>query len=658
MSLFHADFGLARSRFWGALLSGTALVLATLPATAQLPPQPESSVPFLLRPKEAQLAAADDASPEIASLKQSAPDQSLATIRKAQAETRRHLPKMLAATVGIHLEDSSGSGVIVSEDGYILTAAHVIAVPGDIFDVELSDGRKVKAKSLGMDHDWDAGLAKIMKEEEKWPFVEMAKSKPKPGDWCLATGHPGGIFADRKPPLRLGRVLVVGDDTDPLEGIQTDATVYPGDSGGPLFNLSGEVVAIHSNIGYDVLENQHVPVGVFRERWEEFKSSKEFGKPIDVSGEGEFSALDLVPESILMFYDTIASWFIAPPDWYGLAKDSAETLESIRPLTEPLARSIVDVLADERPVAMGVVVGRKGLILTKASALQGELLCVIDDEPFEATMVAKDNKHDLALIKLKDGPRLKPVTWAEASPQPGDWLVTPDVDSSPLSLGIMSNAVCKVEGAKPPHGAMKVEVANADGGGVQIKRVVFGGPAAIAGMRVNDRVIEFAGQAVSDIEALFQHVEKTKPGQEVGVKVKRADQELQLKLKLTLYAEQEEEYSGTLSERRGGFPCVFAHDTAIIPEACGSPLLNLEGQVVGLNIARAGRVTSYAIPAEELRKVVPALVKKANRNERRMLAKAMETQPTKDKGDGKPTPASQLPANDKPATATPTPMSP
>jgi serine protease Do len=681
MSQFHAATGLVRSRYGTSFLALIAALLLQASASAQLlPPATPSPAlpaaddqsakefslgtqPLLLRPNP---SPSDTNSPEIPAPERTLPNQTLAALKQAQADTHKHLPQMLAATVGIHLEDSSGSGVIISEDGYILTAAHVIAVPGDIFDIELSDGRKVKAKSLGMDHEWDAGLAKIMKEE-KWPHVKMAKSPPKPGDWCLATGHPGGIFSDRKPPLRLGRVLVVGENDDPLAGIQTDATVYPGDSGGPLFNLQGEVIAVHSNIGLDVIENRHVPVDIYRQKWDDFCASKEFGEPVDLSGEEEFSAISLVPESILLFYETVASWFVAPPDWYGLAKDSAETLENVRPLTEPLARTIVDVLADEQPVAMGIAVHRKGLILTKASVLKGELLCVIDEEPFEATVVARDEKHDLAILKLVDGPRLKPATWAEKAPQPGDWLITPDVDSSPLSVGIMSNAICKVAGAKAPHGAMKVEVADAAEGGVQIKRVVYGGPAAIAGMRVNDRVVAFDGNEISDAEALFQQIEKTKPGQEVGLKVKRAEQELQLKLKLTLFVDQDEEFSGTLSERRAGFPCVFAHDTALIPEACGSPLVNLEGQIVGLNIARAGRVTTYAIPAEELRKTVPALVKKANRTEKRMLAQAArpngadaarpQASAPKSKTD-KPMPASQQPASDKPAVTAPAPMAP
>jgi len=145
-------------------------------------------------------------------------------------------------------------------------------------------------------------------------------------------------------------------------------------------------------------------------------------------------------------------------------------------------------------------------------------------------------------------------------------------------------------------------------------------------------------------------MQKTKPGQEVGLKVKRGETELQIKLKLVLFVDEDEEYSGDLSERRGGFPAVFAHDTAIIPEACGSPLLDLDGKVVGLNIARAGRVTTYAIPADVLQKVVPKLMQQAKKSERKAAKKAAAE---------KPMPASQLPKVDnKPAVPAPAPQAP
>jgi S1-C subfamily serine protease len=158
-------------------------------------------------------------------------------------------------------------------------------------------------------------------------------------------------------------------------------------------------------------------------------------------------------------------------------------------------------------------------------------------------------------------------------------------------------------------------------------------------------------------------MEKTKPGQEVSLKVKRGDAELQLRLQLVLFVDEDEEFSGDLSERRSGFPAVFAHDTAIIPAACGSPLLDLEGKVVGLNIARAGRVTTYAIPADELNKIVPRLLQEAKKEQRKLAkreaAKSAGVIGSKATEASKPTPASQSSKSDtKPVAPAPAPQAP
>ena len=123
----------------------------------------------------------------------------------------------------------------------------------------------------------------------------------------------------------------------PAPVVSTHATVYPGDSGGPLFNLQGEVIAIHSNIGVDVIENRHVPVEIYQKKWDDFVQGKEFGEPADLSSDDDLLtlALDFIPQSFFDFYDTITGWFTEDPKWYAHAKDSAETLSAVDSLTEP-----------------------------------------------------------------------------------------------------------------------------------------------------------------------------------------------------------------------------------------------------------------------------------------------------------------------------------
>jgi serine protease Do len=101
----------------------------------------------------------------------------------------------------------------------------------------------------------------------------MGKSTDlKPGQWCLATGHPGGYKPGRTPVVRLGRVLDVTD-----KFIQTDCTLVGGDSGGPLFDLHGRVIGIHSRIGMPLSANLHVPVDTYRNTWDRLVKAEVWG---------------------------------------------------------------------------------------------------------------------------------------------------------------------------------------------------------------------------------------------------------------------------------------------------------------------------------------------------------------------------------------------
>lgn len=218
------------------------------------------------------------------------------TIRNLEQKTLSLAPPLVQATVGLSIMRGmgAGSGVIVSEDGLILTAGHVVPPPGEEMIVQFSDGKKVKAKALGADKGIDTGLAQIT-EKGKYPFVKMGKSSNlKKGDWVLAIGNPGGYRPDRKPPIRLGRVLSLPNRDANALWIVTDATVAPGDSGGPLFNMDGEVVGIHSNISPEVTQNRHVAVDDFTKRWDSMMASKSVGKMFS-SGTGSRPQLGVQP---------------------------------------------------------------------------------------------------------------------------------------------------------------------------------------------------------------------------------------------------------------------------------------------------------------------------------------------------------------------------
>lgn len=167
-------------------------------------------------------------------------------------------------TVAVRLSSSQGSGVIVSKDGYVLTAAHVIQERGTTCTVITHDGQRHQATSVGLINGTDVGLIKINKGND-WPFAKISQdAEISVGDWCLAVGHPNGYISDRRPVVRLGRVTDLNS-----RNIQTDCILVGGDSGGPLFDMHGRVIGIHSRIGRKSDVNYHIPIDQFVTSWEE-----------------------------------------------------------------------------------------------------------------------------------------------------------------------------------------------------------------------------------------------------------------------------------------------------------------------------------------------------------------------------------------------------
>ena len=188
---------------------------------------------------------------------------SLADLKLLQDHIQQIAQKAIAQTVAIQVGRANGSGVIVSEDGYILTAAHVAGEPNREAIVVLSNGDQVRGVTLGLNEVLDAGMIKIT-QPGKWRYAELGNSlKVRAGQWCVATGHPGGYDPNRPPVLRVGRVIKVRESA-----IITDCPLVGGDSGGPLFDIDGRVIAVHSRIGKNLAVNVHVPVERYRKYWD------------------------------------------------------------------------------------------------------------------------------------------------------------------------------------------------------------------------------------------------------------------------------------------------------------------------------------------------------------------------------------------------------
>ncbi|HEX5105101.1 MAG TPA: trypsin-like peptidase domain-containing protein, partial [Pirellulaceae bacterium] len=195
-------------------------------------------------------------------------------LRAMQTHVQKLTDQLQKCTVGVTVGHAQGSGVIISKDGYVLTAAHVAGKANQPVTFNLSDGRELRGKTLGLNRSIDAGLMKI-EEAGEYPFAEMGASETlKEGQWCLATGHPGGYQDDRGVVLRLGRVLFVGGQP---QAITTDCTLVGGDSGGPLFDMDGRVIGINSRIANALSANMHVPVSTYKDTWDRLAKGDAWG---------------------------------------------------------------------------------------------------------------------------------------------------------------------------------------------------------------------------------------------------------------------------------------------------------------------------------------------------------------------------------------------
>ncbi|MBR4328677.1 MAG: trypsin-like peptidase domain-containing protein, partial [Candidatus Riflebacteria bacterium] len=146
-------------------------------------------------------------------------------------------------------QKGSGSGVIISDDGYLLTNEHVISSADEIL-VKFGDGRSFKAKIVGKDKTSDLAVLKI-ESPDKLSYMNLGDSDTvRVGEWVIAIGNPFGlgITVTCGVVSAVKRDLSVDRDTNYRDLIQTDASINPGNSGGALVNSKGELIGINTAI--------------------------------------------------------------------------------------------------------------------------------------------------------------------------------------------------------------------------------------------------------------------------------------------------------------------------------------------------------------------------------------------------------------------------
>ena len=305
---------------------------------------------------------ADDASPngavDLDRIFRGGQPRSVAELKAMERHQREVVKTVMDCTVAIVVGPSHGSGVIISADGYVLTAAHVVDAPNRPATLTLSDGRKVAGKTLGVYRTLDAGLLKIT-DAGPWPHAKIGSEDVQIGQWCIVTGHPGGFQDGRKPVVRIGRVL-----KRDCFAITTDCPLVGGDSGGPLFDMYGRVIGINSRIGSSLTTNLHIPVAAFRQNWDRLVKAEAWGtffatRPyIGVRGDPEANVARVTyvypnapaQEAGIEVGDVIVQFNSQPvTDFASLQQYVTET--------RPGEKIVATVLRGDRKVRIQIVVG-------------------------------------------------------------------------------------------------------------------------------------------------------------------------------------------------------------------------------------------------------------------------------------------------------------
>lgn len=281
-------------------------------------------------------------------------------------------------------------------------------------------------------------------------------------------------------------------------------------------------------------------------------------------------------------------------------RDHASVRTAFQEVVAESRKATTRVLANDLQVALGVIVSADGLVITKASELYGKITCgLYDGRQVPAEIVGVNEEHDVAMLRV-DARELPVVRWGvEELPAIGSWLATPGPDQLPAAIGIVS---VEPRAVTAPSGFLGISLDNTL---PRILQIFPGGGAEKAGLRVNDVILKINGQEVADRESLQRIIRRYQPGQKLVLNVQRATGPLTITATLedgpnaasNERAEMQNRLGTQVSQRRGGFPKALQHDSVLRPNECGGPLVDLEGRAIAINIARAGRVACYAIPA-------------------------------------------------------------
>jgi S1-C subfamily serine protease len=310
-----------------------------------------------------------------------------------------------------------------------------------------------------------------------------------------------------------------------------------------------------------------------------------------------------------------------PEEAETVQRQATEFIDAVRPAVRSVVPSTVWVWADtgrgKRSVAYGTIVqdGTKALTKWSEIAMARGPIQVVGGDGTTATamVVGVYQEEDLALLQLK-GASYQPVKLvASETPKLGRFLIAASPDDTPVSVGVVA---VEERSLREKDQAFLGVVANTDppAKGLRISKVEEGSAAGVAGLEEGDLILSVGGRVVGNLIELKSALSGYRPGDRVEIRYNRKGAEAvanaELKERNVDYPEfpngrlRQMERMGAdekgLSLVHEGFPSVIQTDLRVGREQCGGPVVDLEGKVVGIGIARADRTRSFVIPAKHV----------------------------------------------------------
>ncbi len=482
---------------------------------------------------------------------------------------------------------SQFSGVVVSDEGHILTVAHAVQ-PGRSYKVRFPDGKEVIALSLGrigfsnQDNRPDLAMMKI-KDKGSWPVAAMGWSHSlKVNEPCIGISYPTTLN-QMKPSVRFGRIA---DVLNRWGFIQSTCKMEPGDSGGPLFDYMGRVVALHSRCGRHEDENYEVPVDLYRKYWNALNIAEDYKSlPQEETEPGS----DSLAGSIL-----------------GLASLEKPGF-SLPELDEKLSATVVQITSSingKQVKAAGTLIRIKSkhYILSKSSLTGTDVLITAQGKSMGATPVGRDEDNDLVVLrpegKLKGGLTEEDLQKSHDTVRfrnLGEFLISPLPSGRKVSITSTEELNLPKVFSAGYFGAS----AQFREGKIILNRIAPRSPADSVKLKIGDQITGINGKPISRPEEYGGELRKYNPGDSITVECIRADSVFIAKVLLLVRPKgthAADQFEGGKSLRADGFNGVFAHDSNIKAEECGGPVFDINGNFVGINIARFSRTTTITLP--------------------------------------------------------------